>query len=1337
MKKLIVALLLVMLFSVAGTALGSDALRGIGLRNWAFRVYGIESTGDSIIVSLPTRFSDTVTIEGILYLSFDASEYLVIQDATDTTRIYPDSAIFNTVDTGLVMDSDGNIGISDLNPGTLLQLKHASAYITLQNETAENTQDGAETRIIFEDHANAALAQIQGHHENTADDTKGGLALSTHTGSALTEAIRIDENQFVGFGTTAPGGLIHAVQTTVGSYGQLISRNIDEAGSYPLVEFENTHANNTQVTLLIDHDGTGGPDGNALKVDSENAAGPAVRIESAQVGLLLIDASPKWILTDTDINTQVDTEAEYADTAAVVAYTQGDGDGQIDIVAKDGDKISIYHSGSSAFFTQSVGDLYLGQDGTNTISQDDIHADADDTHDFGTAAIRWRDYYGANLVQVYDTDPEVIVADSDGEDGGTVDSSAVIHDVVNLDGRTRWFSDEGQVLSAYIDGAAAYIDASNGWLALDGESGIALQVTGATEWSVIGSMLYPPDDANDFGSITQRIKDAHFANLVQVFDTDPEVVIADSDGEDGTAVDSSAVIHDVNSLDGRTRWFSDEGATLSAYQDGNAHLVSSVGNFNVDGKTGLIFRINDTATWRISTTEFYPGTDSTENIGTTTIAPLHIYSKGNLYVSRETTIAGTDSSIFLDVNTGHGRLNFRANDADASDITMNTSDQMLFNNAVGGYVFDAAITATGIGLTGGITITMDDPFVYYDPSTASESEWWTGVNHDAGGADNDNFEIRQSATPGTNVELYIQPDGDAFITGDLTITGDDLFMNTNTTGYILRADNTNYNPVAFTASSHLAGFLSDEVGTDKAIFDTDPIFQTSVTARGATDASLAIVLEADQGADNPDTWQILIADGDELAIQAYAGGSYADALTVVGSTLATDFVGALTAASLITDGALQAQGAFTSLGIDDNADAIALTLDVTTEKANFTADVSIGDDLHISDLGVIDFDTGDLTITHSAELLTVAGGAFDVDGALTAGSVVSDADVTGATVASITAANLVDKSAIESVTGVWTFDNVNADSVYTDTLKVDGFAELDNAEIGGAYVYRAGGTDVPDADVADDITITNISQVADISASAAEINTPLDGASVTLTEFQELETIGATTVSANQWAALGGVAETLTSAELDYVDGVTSAIQTQLDARCLESVFGIAVSTGLTLDGTDLKASTGLQSLSGLTLTAGDLAVATGANAWNVLDAGATTTILVGGGAADPVWTTATGSGAPVRATSPTIATSLLVNGAGPNYGGADGGGDDDYAVTITGVTAAAGTMITFLANDDNTGACTLNLNAGGAVSIKDQKGDDPADSYIDANSVVVVIFDGTNYVLITPDANP
>ena len=67
--------------------------------------------------------------------------------------------------------------------------------------------------------------------------------------------------------------------------------------------------------------------------------------------------------------------------------------------------------------------------------------------------------------------------------------------------------------------------------------------------------------------------------------------------------------------------------------------------------------------------------------------------------------------------------------------------------------------------------TADDPLIYYDPATASESEWWTGANHDGVGDDNDPFEIRQSATPGTSVMMSLEPvTGNVAFTGDLTGT---------------------------------------------------------------------------------------------------------------------------------------------------------------------------------------------------------------------------------------------------------------------------------------------------------------------------------------------------------------------------------------------------------------------------------------------------------------------------------------------------------------------------------------------------------------------------------------
>ena len=67
-----------------------------------------------------------------------------------------------------------------------------------------------------------------------------------------------------------------------------------------------------------------------------------------------------------------------------------------------------------------------------------------------------------------------------------------------------------------------------------------------------------------------------------------------------------------------------------------------------------------------------------------------------------------------------------------------------------------------------------------------------------------------TATPGTDIILRAQGDscftGDLKIGGDVCIGGDDLFMGTNTSGYMMIADGTNFNPVA----------MSGDVGIDSS-----------------------------------------------------------------------------------------------------------------------------------------------------------------------------------------------------------------------------------------------------------------------------------------------------------------------------------------------------------------------------------------------------------------------------------------------------------------------------------------------------------------------------------------
>lgn len=91
----------------------------------------------------------------------------------------------------------------------------------------------------------------------------------------------------------------------------------------------------------------------------------------------------------------------------------------------------------------------------------------------------------------------------------------------------------------------------------------------------------------------------------------------------------------------------------------------------------------------------------------------------------------------------------------------------------------------------------------------------------------------------------------------------------------------------------------------------------------------------------------------------------------------------------------------------------------------------------------------------------------------------------------------------------------------------------------------------------------------------------------------------------------------------------------------------------------------------------------------------------------------------------------------GFNYA-VDTASDDTYLASVPGVTAyTAGLVIWLNPVTDNTGACTLNINSLGAESLKTVLGADPGNNHIDAAQIVPLCYDGTNFVIMTPDSNP
>jgi hypothetical protein len=100
------------------------------------------------------------------------------------------------------------------------------------------------------------------------------------------------------------------------------------------------------------------------------------------------------------------------------------------------------------------------------------------------------------------------------------------------------------------------------------------------------------------------------------------------------------------------------------------------------------------------------------------------------------------------------------------------------------------------------------------------------------------------------------------------------------------------------------------------------------------------------------------------------------------------------------------------------------------------------------------------------------------------------------------------------------------------------------------------------------------------------------------------------------------------------------------------------------------------------------------------------------------------------------VGTGVLVFDGATNYG-ADAGGTDAYAITITGISAyTTGMTIVFKANTANTGAASLNINGLGAITIVKRLNTALANNDILAGMTCMVVYDGTNFIIMNPVVN-
>ena len=206
-----------------------------------------------------------------------------------------------------------------------------------------------------------------------------------------------------------------------------------------------------------------------------------------------------------------------------------------------------------------------------------------------------------------------------------------------------------------------------------------------------------------------------------------------------------------------------------------------------------------------------------------------------------TSPADGDLVLVLDVSETPDKIKYitRANFIGEGLVSISNNTNNFVLTATGSAVngetnlrFDGT-TLTNKGGENVIEITSGDPHLTFQ---LSETDKFTiGVEDD----DSDSLKIDTGGTVGGATKLTIDTSGNVTVAGDLTVSGDDLFMGTNTDGMILVADGTNFNPVQVSGDVELtnAGVTTIQSGAVETAMLNDNIIsgQTEITS-GLADA---------------------------------------------------------------------------------------------------------------------------------------------------------------------------------------------------------------------------------------------------------------------------------------------------------------------------------------------------------------------------------------------------------------------------------------------------------------------------------------------------------------------
>ena len=176
-------------------------------------------------------------------------------------------------------------------------------------------------------------------------------------------------------------------------------------------------------------------------------------------------------------------------------------------------------------------------------------------------------------------------------------------------------------------------------------------------------------------------------------------------------------------------------------------------------------------------------------------------------------------------------------DSDSAVLGFGSDNDITLTHAA-----DTSLTLGGAGGTTGLiinnTATDGDPFLSF--ALSGTQTFTMGIDD----GDSDKFKIGTSAI-GTSTALTLDSSGNLVISGDLTVTGDDITMGTNTSGNLLIADGSNFNSVAVGSLSEISTVADDDVllAVDTSGGGLKKITKSTLTAGLATSSGISNIVE--------------------------------------------------------------------------------------------------------------------------------------------------------------------------------------------------------------------------------------------------------------------------------------------------------------------------------------------------------------------------------------------------------------------------------------------------------------------------------------------------------------